>query len=516
MAHYNHGMQKTVLLLALCATLAACGGSDYAPPQTPDNPPPVQPPPVDPPPVDPPPVADEPSLPYWNRCEHPRTGSPDGFLPYPDVQGTLADEKKFLRLFLNETYLWYKELPKLDEASYTSAISYFNALKTPLLTASGAAKDRFHFTYPSAQWDAMQKGVDNGYGVYWARNADGKAPRTWRVTYIIDGTAAQLAGLKRGDSLVDLDGIDFVNASDADSVAKLNAGLTPLTVGEQHSFTVQRGAQKIAVTMKSARIDVSPVQNVTTIDTPTGKVGYLVFNSHNTAAERGLFDAFNTLRDAQVKDLVLDLRYNGGGLLTIASELAYMIAGPDPTTGKIFEQTLDNGKDDKPAPVTFLSKTLGYLSSNPAPRNTDLPYLGLKRVTILTSAGTCSASESVINSLRGVDVEVNLVGGQTCGKPYAFTPIPNCGTTYFAIQYQGINAKGFGDYGDGFAPTCNVADDFGHALGDKAESQLSAALSLRANGSCPAPAASARARAAAPQQVLVPARPEVAELKILQ
>jgi hypothetical protein len=70
---------------------------------------------------------------------------------------------------------------------------------------------------------------------------------------------------------------------------------------------------------------------------------------------------------------------------------------------------------------------------------------------VLTTAGTCSASEAVINGLRGIDVEVNLIGGETCGKPYAFVPQPNCGTTYFAIQTQGVNNKGFGDYADGFS-----------------------------------------------------------------
>ena len=74
---------------------------------------------------------------------------------------------------------------------------------------------------------------------------------------------------------------------------------------------------------------------------------------------------------------------------------------------------------------------------------------------------------------------VNLIGGTTCGKPYGFFPQDNCGTTYFAIQFQGVNQQGFGDYGDGFAPTCAVADDFGHALGDPAEGRLAAALSFR-------------------------------------
>ena len=95
----------------------------------------------------------------------------------------------------------------------------------------------------------------------------------------------------------------------------------------------------------------------------------------------------------------------------------------------------------------------------------------------------------MVNALRGVGVTVHLVGGTTCGKPYGFLPQDNCGTTYFAIQFQGVNQQGFGDYGDGFVPTCAVADDFGHALGDPAEARLAAALTLRSTGACPAAAA---------------------------
>jgi hypothetical protein len=109
---------------------------------------------------------------------------------------------------------------------------------------------------------------------------------------------------------------------------------------------------------------------------------------------------------------------------------------------------------------------------------------------VLAGPDTCSASESVVNSLRGIGVSVNLVGGTTCGKPYGFFPQDNCGTTYFAIQFQGVNHQGFGDYSDGFAPNCAVADDFGHALGDPAEARLAAALALQSGGACPAPVSS--------------------------
>ena len=132
---------------------------------------------------------------------------------------------------------------------------------------------------------------------------------------------------------------------------------------------------------------------------------------------------------------------------------------------------------------------------------TELPTLSLGRVYIIVGPGTCSASESIINGLRGVNVEVYVIGSTTCGKPYGFYPRDNCGTTYFSIQFRGENAANFGDYADGFSPAnqpiatrgtpvpgCSVQDDFTHALGDANESRIAAALAFRAsnNQSCPA------------------------------
>jgi hypothetical protein len=90
----------------------------------------------------------------------------------------------------------------------------------------------------------------------------------------------------------------------------------------------------------------------------------------------------------------------------------------------------------------------------------------------------------LINGLRGIDVQVNLIGATTCGKPYGFTAKDNCGISYFPIEFKGVNAKGFGDYAGGFAPTCEVADDFDHPLGDPNETMLAVALGHRATGAC--------------------------------
>ena len=415
-----------------------------------------------------------------NLCEKPRSGNGT------DRQGTLLNELTWVRSWIDESYLWYKEVPTTYlPQDFSTPIAYFKVLKTPAVTASGKPKDQFHFTYTTAEWEASLKGVELGYGMLLALTQT-TPPRKAVITIVEPGSPAALAGLQRGDVLQTVDGVDFVNAAGQASVDTINAALFPAAQGT-HTVGFLRNGASVNATLQSIEVNTSAVQNERVIDTPTGKVGYLTFNTHNNVAERQLVDTMRRFQAAGVSDLVLDVRYNGGGLLDVASELAYMIAGPQTTAGKTFEQIIANDKTRREAPLGFLAQSQGLAGTNPVAKGAALPYLGLKRVTLLTTGNTCSASESIINGLRGVDVEVNLIGGTTCGKPYGFYPQPNCGTTYFAVQFQGVNAKGFGDYADGMAPTCAVADDYQHALGDTNEGMLAAALQYRNTGRCTLP-----------------------------
>jgi C-terminal processing protease CtpA/Prc len=500
----------TVTVLSL--SLAACGGGGGSAPVS-------QPPVVVVPQPDPiPPVSGVQPLPekgahmkLWNLCEKPRTGiDPATTLPYIDRQGTLRNELDFLRSWIHDTYLWYDEVPNTyDPAKFTNAIDYFNVLKTPAVTASGKLKDQYHFTYDTEAWEKLSTGgISLGYGVTWSRASSTALPRMWFATLIEPGTPAAAAGLKRGDQLLEIDGVDFLNATGTANLATLNAGLSPTTVGEVHRFAVRRNGETVNVSLAAAEVRAAPVQNTRTIDTATGKVGYITFNSHNAVAERQLLDAFTSLRNQNVTDLVLDLRYNGGGYLYLAAEVGFMISGHH-TIGKTFERTVYNDKTPPEEPVPFRTTAYGFDTALPVRAGTLLPSLGLKRVTILTSPGTCSASESIINGLRGADIEVNLIGGTTCGKPYGFYATPNCGTTYFAVQFKGVNHKGEGDYADGIAPTCRVADDYGHALGDVNEGMLAAALRYRETGRCDAPSSRASVK---PLSIV---RSQVEEIKLL-
>lgn len=449
-----------------------------------------------------------------NLCQVPRAGS-DPFnnnQAYPDKPGSLATEKQWLRSWIDETYLWYKEVPgNINPDSYTNPIAYFDVLKTFALTPSGKAKDQFHFTYPSAEFDAMsQQGVALGYGIRWSRSPGASLPRKRVVATVEPDSPADKAGVRRGDQLTTIDTLDYLNSSESSAITVFNNALFPEKTGETHTLVFNRNGSTVTAVLAAENVLSTTVQNVKTIATSSGTVGYLTFYEHNVKSEKQLVDAISQLKTAGVNDLVLDLRYNGGGLLAVASELAYMIAGPEVSAGKVFEQMQYNDKIKPREPTPFYDHAIGFS----APKDLALPYLALKRVTILTSAGTCSASEAIINGLQGIDIEVNLIGGQTCGKPYGFYPTPNCGTTYFAIQFKGVNNKGFGDYADGIAATCNVADDFTHALGDPAEGQLAAALSYRDSKICPVASAGVNLQAGFAPQNLRLVRPAVKEIAI--
>jgi carboxyl-terminal processing protease len=118
-----------------------------------------------------------PSGQFKGQCAAPRAGNPN------DRPGTTLAENLFLRSYTNETYLWYRDVPDVNPAGY-STTNYFNVLKSPLITPSGHPKDKYHFTYPTAVWEALsQSGTEASYGVEWV-SLSTAVPRRFVVAYI--------------------------------------------------------------------------------------------------------------------------------------------------------------------------------------------------------------------------------------------------------------------------------------------------------------------------------------------
>lgn len=453
---------------------------------------------------------------FTNRCVNPRSGTnPQSGKPYSDVLGTREDENNWLRSMSNELYLWYGEIEDRDPADFGNSLEYFDQLKTNAVTATGADKDKFHYTVPTSEWVAQsQSGVYVGYGLQWALISL-EPPRKAVVAYTETEDGAGLPPVvTRGAEILSVDGVVLKDGVDVDT---LNAGMWPEEDGETHIFEfLPLGASEpVVVELTAGPVTSEPVQHVHSFyDDMSGKqVGYMLFTDHIATAEPALVDAVNQLKVDGAEELVLDLRYNSGGYLYIASQLAYMIAGDGPTAGQPFEHVIWNDKHPETDPVTgdpltptpFYDVTSGNSSLQ---EDLPLPTLGLSRVFVLTGGSTCSASEAIINGLRGVGVEVVQIGNTTCGKPYGFYGLDNCGTSYFTIQFKGINAAGYGDYTDGFIPAgttgtdadvpgCKMGDDFSHLLGDREEARFATAIHyIQTGGSCMDIPASGYARGA--------------------
>ena len=440
---------------------------------------------------------------YKDLCPVPRTAPDSNGDTFLDLQGTAMHEKMWLRSWTNDTYLWYNEVDDNDPTPF-SVTDYFSQLQTDKLTASGSFKDNFHFSQSTEDYNKRtQSGVTSGYGISWEFIST-SSPRRLIVRYAEPNSPASIANVIRGYELKTIDGIDFISATEQADVDQINAALFPSDAGQAFNFVFSdnAGNDQLDINLTSANIELQPVQNVTVIDTNAGRMGYMQFNSFIRTGQLGLIDGFQQFVDQGVTELVIDLRYNGGGLLAMASQLAYMIAGNAQTNNQTFETLQFNDKYRNQDPVTgnalrptpFYTREINWTSSQLT--DNALPSVNLTRVFILATDNTCSASEAVINGLKGIDVEVVLIGGTTCGKPFGFYPTDNCSTTYFTIQFQGVNAKGFGEYSDGFSPVsspifedqlpgCTINDDFNQVLGNEEEALLAAAIGYAETGLCP-------------------------------
>lgn len=416
------------------------------------------------------------------------------------------DELLWVRSFVNETYLWPDEVPDPDPAGYSDPQAYFSVLKTSEITASGKQKDEFSWSQDAEQYYAqVTSEVQPSYGLTPQMFVvfDGSPPRDVQILFTEpDSPASADSGLgpklRRGTKLIEIDGADIVNG-DADAAnAALYALFFPENIGDTIQLVVQHrdSASTETITMTAEAISEAPVNRTAIVDTPTGKVGYILLNTFGTySAERAIYEAINQLDAEGVTDLVLDLRYNGGGFVDIAAELGYQIAGSANTAGYNFGVALNN-QNQSAGVWPFQSTALEF---DDLPFGTPLSSLDLDRVYILTSDNTCSASEMVINGLDGADIDVYLFGGRSCGKPYGFAGRDNCGVVYLPLQYKFANHVGFGDYADGFKPATNSTTVGGEALpgcdytnlvdtsvelGDPNELLFAAALEYRASGTC--------------------------------
>ena len=243
---------------------------------------------------------------YAGQCENPRTST-----DYDDVAGSTIIENFWIRAYSFDTYLWYDELtdidPGSDEETLDTELSakgrseswlndqsitrkYFELMKTFETSPSGYAKDKYHFTYDTERWEQLsQSGISAGYGMEFYR-VRSSPPRQWLIAYTEPNTPASDAGVVRGLEIASIDGVDFKEGSDTDT---LNAGLFPDALGEVHTFVFRdtETQETFSADLESQEITSTPVQAAQVLEHGGRNVGYMLFNDHIATSEPLLIDA---------------------------------------------------------------------------------------------------------------------------------------------------------------------------------------------------------------------------------
>ena len=372
---------------------------------------------------------------------------------------TAAGKNLYVRDRMTDIYFWYRELPNVDPVRFDTPEEYLEAIRfQPIDHSYSFITDRASNAAFFSDSQFIGLGLSTSI-----------AGSEMRVLQVFPDSPAQEAGLLRGDAILELNGrtVAELIASGA-----IDSAFGPSEVGVQVSIVFKHPAgDRIAADATKRLVTIPTVSLTRVYDIAGRKTGYVFFRNFVQPSIAALDAAFNELAAAGVTELVLDLRYNGGGLISVAQHLASLIGGLR-TEGQPLAEYFHNDKN------AFRNQTIRFQSKPNA--------LRLDRLVVITTRASASASELVINALRPF-IPVLIVGDRTYGKPVGQYQFEFCDKVLAPVSFTLRNSKGEGDFYDGFAPDCAAADDIGHQIGDAQEASLREALTLIDKGSCSAP-----------------------------
>lgn len=373
-----------------------------------------------------------------------------------DDDCSIAAQKRTVDFNMRDYYLFYDQVPVLDLDAYDSPEDLIVDLRVD--------PDRFtHIRDADTQAQQFDEGVAFAFGFSSDTDADGQR----RISQVLVGSPMDLAGAQRGDILVaanDVPWEELTNESFLEIFGPRDDGTTVVNLTLRDGDAADR-----VISVSRAEFPLLAVQTSTILEhSDTGvRVGYVFFESFIEPAAAELDQVLQSFVDRGIDELVLDLRYNGGGRTSIAYKLASQIAG-EAFVGQTLDQLQFNDKyADDNIVVPFLQQQVN---------------LNLPRVIILASEFTASSSEIVINGLKP-HIEVTVIGERTVGKPFQSSRRNFCGKSMNAIEIISVNAAGESVI-DGVEADCHAADEFRTAFGDPGESLLSGALAFVHDGTC--------------------------------
>jgi len=362
-----------------------------------------------------------------------------------DSQTFSSSEKAFVNDLFHAEYLWFDNVSDVDYNTYDEPQALINALKVP--------QDKWSFTLTESQYDDMVNQKTAGFGFGYTSDF---------TIYIVRIDAPAYKKLFRGDQILEINGAAATNENIADASKNLNVATT---------FTVLRigeGEKNIVITPQEYNFKVTQ-GNVFTHNNK--EIGYLRYDSFTSTSVAEYEAEFTKFKAAGITDLIVDLRYNRGGSVDVASILLSNFTNRYPGQRQVY---LDWN-------VNYTSKNSTYTFDEVETNDLDMT-----RVIFLVTKNSASASEMVISALQPYLGKTNVItiGEATHGKPVGMNGRTYGSNFYFLINFYVRNDDAETTSLDGIPATCTAEDDLNHLRGDPAETMLKTALHYIDTGNC--------------------------------
>ena len=363
-----------------------------------------------------------------------------------------------LYYIMKQWYYWYNLMPSVTKENYTNPYTLLEALRFKEI-------DKWSFVADYDEFMAEMEGTFVGHGFRIGLDESDKA----RIAMIYNNSPLYLEGVRRGWIVKTINGYDIASILLTNDNDAYNNAIGPATAGITNNFVFQKpDGSEVSISSTKESFTVNTVLLYDTLHLSSGITGHLVFESFILPSEAELETAFSFFKENNVTDLILDLRYNSGGYLTIAQQLASYIAG-NSEANTVFAKLSYNAKSQA-ANSTFPFLITSY-------------SLSLSRLAVITTRLTASASEAVMN---GLDPLLNVVsiGDTTLGKPMGMNGW-TCKKKYFfwPVTFKIVNSANEGEYYDGIVPAHLATDDIAHDFDDRNETCLKEAISWLQTGS---------------------------------
>ena len=380
-----------------------------------------------------------------------------GFVPPPVNNCSNTAQKQFVLDFMRAWYLWNDLLPAAVD---------INAFATPeellafLITVQPL--DDFSFITTALQdQQFFGEGKFEGFG-FGNRFV---AADDLRLTRVFVDSPANRAGLARGQQILELNGRTIAEIEAAEGVdAVFDTSPLEFLMRDPDGTVLP----PVIITQDIVTIDPVPQSRIIPVAGTPG-VGYIEFAQFISTADPKLDAVFGQFLAAGITDLIIDMRFNGGGLVLTAELLGDYLGG-SVAQNLVFSKTRFNADRASNDIQEFFELRVNSL--------------GLSRLIIIASQETASASELVTNSMEP-HVDVTIVGDRTFGKPVGQIGVEFCEKVLRPTAFQTLNANDFGDYFDGLPADCIVADDLEIAVGVDNDPNVEAALTYLGTGACP-------------------------------